>query len=213
MPMPPAIHRALVALATGLLLSVAACSDRAPVATLPAPTLSLPETHELVETIAQVTSVDIAAVLRAGTAQPPVSIAADFFTDTLACPSGGISVVHGLTDFDLPGDETLLQWIDEFRGCAAESPQGRRWEFDAQLPLITHFTIASESDTVGALFTGRIVGRIRFATDGATGSCDVDIRIAGLHEEIAVTGSVCGHATDALRPTAVAAAQRETGTR
>lgn len=185
-----------------LLLGLAACGDAAPVGTKPAPSLPVEEARELLETLALVSSVDLAALVRAAYESPSVGISADYFTDTVACPAGGVTIVRGVLDFDQPEDEVVLEWADDFRGCGAHSSSGRRWEFDAQLPLATHFSIPGDAAGPDAWFTGRVVGRIRYSTVDGEGSCDIDLDIKGLEAALSVLGSVCGHPPQALAPSA-----------
>lgn len=175
------------------------CTDRHPVEAIPAPPMPVSQVRDVVAALAQVSSVDVAQLLLGAPAAPVGAATTDFFTDTTACPVGGISIVSGKMEFGEPGDPVVFDVRDDFRGCGAPDAKARVWVFDAESPLRSNLVLVTGETGDDPWLTGSLTGRVRFAALGEAGVCEFDVALTGVGEGITVSGTACGHPAEGLR--------------
>ncbi len=181
-----------------LVAGLLGCADRLPVEANPTPPIPVSQVREVVAALAPVSSVDIAQLLLGVPAGGVAAATTDFFTDTTACPAGGITVVTGKMEFNDPPDPITFDVRDDFRGCGTSDPSGRTWVFDADTPLRAHLVLLTGETGDEPWLTGSLTGRVRFVALGAVGTCDFAVALNGVGDDIVVSGTVCGQDASAL---------------
>lgn len=191
-----------VALALALVFGAACSSDKA---TSPTATLSDAEFTAMLDAFTQVGATEF------GSAPPPAGLRAagrarliarvttvtTTIDTTIACSGGGTSRVQGtLTDASADGETFTTNGTAtlSFAACKESASTGELFTFDANPPLTE--TLSATSGPTSGSFVVHLTGRLTWALNSKTGSCDFNVTVTESDDAnsftITTSGTVCG---------------------
>jgi len=124
-----------------------------------------------------------------GPAGSPVTV-----NDTRICPRGGTLLTQGTALDNASTSRFTADVRQTHRDCSAPSDSGRVWTFNGNPNLRLDVTFNTTSGALIAVITGNV----RYASEGATGSCTTNVTVNGATDGTAtVTGTLCGRTVSA----------------
>jgi len=172
-----------------LACALAACGD----STAPEANLSTEQINDMMEAM----SATGAFTFGSATGQAPANASVVTVSETVDCPNGGTYSMSGSANSnDLTGSFTA-QFTQTYTACKVTSSSGALWTFSGNPNVVTNIS-ATVNPTNGAFtLTGTQVGGISFSTDGASGTCSINLSMSlssTIEGTVAVnvSGKVCG---------------------
>ena len=129
-------------------------------------------------------------------ANVPMANATVTVSETVDCPISGSATVNGTVTDDQATNSMTAQVTQTYNDCAATSSEGRTWTFNGNPNIVTNLSASSNESTGAFSLTMSQVGGISFASDVATGSCQINLTLTmtGTQQSLSMnlSGSACG---------------------